>query len=56
VTTVLVDTPDGIARSFEIVDELTQEHGLVTTEVVPAALALRDGEPDGGLELSRFSF
>ena len=36
VTTIIVDTPDRIARSFDIVDELTREHGLVTSEMVPA--------------------
>ena len=44
--TVLVDTPDAIATSFDIVDELTAEHGLVTSEMVPAMLAL-DGGIDG---------
>ena len=34
VATVTVDTPANIARSFEIVNELTAEHGLVTSEVV----------------------
>jgi PII-like signaling protein len=32
--TVLIDTPDGIARSFEIVDELTRDAGLVTSELI----------------------
>jgi PII-like signaling protein len=36
--TVLVDTPEGIARSFEIVDELTRERGLVTSELVATQL------------------
>jgi hypothetical protein len=33
-----VDTPEATARWFEIVDELTAETGLVTSELVPAAL------------------
>jgi PII-like signaling protein len=37
VVTVAIDTPERTARSFEIVDELTREHGLVTSEVVPRA-------------------
>jgi hypothetical protein len=49
----MVDTFDNIAASFAIVDELTQEHGLVTTEVVPAMLTLGTGEPRGGLRLAR---
>ncbi|HEX6712357.1 MAG TPA: DUF190 domain-containing protein [Thermoleophilaceae bacterium] len=36
VVTVIVDAPDRIARWFEIVDELTTETGLVTSELVPA--------------------
>jgi PII-like signaling protein len=36
VLTVIVDTPPRIRRWFEIVDELTQETGLVTSEMVPA--------------------
>lgn len=34
VVTIIVDTPESIARSFEIVDELTAHHGLVTSELV----------------------
>lgn len=44
VTTIIVDTPEAIARCFPIVDELTARHGLVTSEMVPAALSL-DGSP-----------
>ncbi|KZS56873.1 hypothetical protein A4G26_16445 [Mycobacterium kansasii] len=40
VTTIIVDTPEAIARSFDIVDELTTRHGLVTSEMVPAAVSL----------------
>ncbi|MDT5013416.1 MAG: hypothetical protein QOH57_5033, partial [Mycobacterium sp.] len=43
VTTVIVDTPERIARSFEIVDECTRQHGLVTSELVPA-LVYVDGD------------
>jgi PII-like signaling protein len=35
VVTVVVDTPSNIRRWFEIVDELTAETGLVTSEFVP---------------------
>ena len=37
VLTVVVDAPERAARWFEIVDELTAETGLVTSETVPAA-------------------
>jgi PII-like signaling protein len=36
VLTVVVDTPARIRRWFAIVDELTDESGLVTCETVPA--------------------
>jgi PII-like signaling protein len=54
VLTVIVDTPDGIARSFELVDELTGTHGLVTCEAVPASMSLRDGVGRGSLELADY--
>jgi PII-like signaling protein len=38
VVTVIVDTPEGIARSFAIVDRATRERGLVTSELVPRSL------------------
>ena len=38
VVTVLVDTPERIARWFAIVDELTAETGLVTSEIVPSSV------------------
>jgi PII-like signaling protein len=57
VVTVIVDTPEGIARSFEIVDELTAEAGLVTSEMVPASAALADDtHTRGGLRLARHRF
>jgi PII-like signaling protein len=52
VTTIIVDTPHGIARSFEIVDELTGTHGLVTCETVPALIALGADGRDGTAELA----
>jgi len=52
VTTIIVDTPRGIARSFEIVDELTGTHGLVTCETVPALIALSADGRDGRTELA----
>ncbi|QUR66784.1 DUF190 domain-containing protein [Mycobacterium spongiae] len=45
VTTIVVDTPESIARSFDIIDELTARHGLVTSEMVPAAMSLSEAEP-----------
>ena len=55
--TIIVDTPERIAQSFHIVDELTDEAGLVTSEIVPAVASLAEGEPvRGGLRLARHWF
>jgi PII-like signaling protein len=55
--TIVVDTPDGIARSFEIVDEMTDQAGLVTSEMVPAMAALSAGHRHrGGLRLAQHRF
>jgi len=44
VVTVVIDSPDRIAAAFDVVDELTAEHGLVTSEMVPV-LRTGSGEP-----------
>ncbi|HTX32347.1 MAG TPA: DUF190 domain-containing protein [Solirubrobacteraceae bacterium] len=51
--TVIVDTPERIARWFEVVDGLTQETGLVTSEMVPAFRATGPALTRGGLRLAR---
>jgi PII-like signaling protein len=57
VLTIIIDRPDHIAASFDIVDEVTQEHGLVTTEMVPAVATIDDdGNHRGGTELADHSF
>lgn len=56
VTTIVVDRPDRIAANFDIVDELTDRHGLVTSELVPAAVSIVDGERVGGTQLARRSY
>ena len=38
VVTVVVDTPERTKRWFEIVDEVTADTGLVTSEAVPTSL------------------
>ncbi len=50
--TTVVDTPERIARLFPIVDELTREQGLVTSEIVPAMSAYASNEQRGGLRLA----
>jgi PII-like signaling protein len=56
VTTITVDTPERTARAFDIIDELTQEHGLVTSEMVPAMTAMSETERIGGLKLAEHDF
>ena len=51
VVTTLVDTPERIQRWFGIVDELTGDAGLVTSELVPAFLAVGPDARVGGLRL-----
>jgi PII-like signaling protein len=52
VLTMLLDTPANMRRWFEIVDEMTTETGLVTSEIVPALRASGPGIEHGGLELA----
>jgi PII-like signaling protein len=56
VTTVVVDSPERIAASFDIIDELTDRHGLVTSELVPALVSIDGGERRGGTALARYHF
>ncbi len=43
VVTIVIDTPANIAESFDVVDEVTEHEGLVTSEMVPA-LVSDDGD------------
>ncbi|MGD0453789.1 MAG: DUF190 domain-containing protein [Solirubrobacteraceae bacterium] len=52
VLTLLLDTPENMLRWFEIVDQMTAETGLVTSEIVPALRAAGPGIEHGGLELA----
>jgi PII-like signaling protein len=56
VVTVLVDTPERIAESFAVIDALTTERGLVTSEMVPALTAITPERRHGGLRLARHRF
>ncbi|BBY21872.1 DUF190 domain-containing protein [Mycobacterium stomatepiae] len=56
VTTIIVDTPESIARSFDIVDELTGRHGLVTSEMVPAVLSLDETQRLGDISLAQHDY
>ena len=48
---VIVDTPEKIRRLWPMIDSLTYQHGMVTSELVHASRALGGGEPDGALTL-----
>ena len=39
----MIDSPERIAAAFAVIDELTTEHGLVTSETVPAMRPGGDG-------------
>jgi PII-like signaling protein len=52
VVTVIVDRPENARRWFRIVDEVTADTGLVTSETVPALRAAGPGLRHGGLRLA----
>jgi PII-like signaling protein len=54
--TAVIDTPEQITEAFAIVDEYTTEHGLVTSEMVPAMRVQAGGSGRGGLGLARHDF
>lgn len=56
VVTITIDTPERTAAAFQIIDELTAEEGLVTSEMVPALGAVSAGSTVGGLRLARHEF
>lgn len=52
VVTIAIDTPERIRDWFRIVDELTDETGLVTSEMVPAFHAVGPDRERGGTSLA----
>jgi PII-like signaling protein len=56
VVTIVIDTPANIAGCFDIVDELTADHGLVTSEMVPALLSVNGDDDRGGTPMARHSY
>ena len=54
--TIVIDTPERIAESFAVVDELTSERGLVTSEMVPAVRATAADNKRGGVRLANYRF
>ena len=51
-TTIVVDAPERIGTAFAIIDELTDQGGVVTSELVPAFHARGAWGEAGGLELA----
>jgi PII-like signaling protein len=56
VVTVVIDSPERIAASFAVVDELTAEHGVVTSEMVPALRVVSGDDRHGGFRLARHTY
>jgi PII-like signaling protein len=56
VVTIVIDRPERVAQAFGIVDEMTGEHGLVTSEMVPAARAMSEQRASGGVRLARHRY
>jgi PII-like signaling protein len=56
VVTIVVDSPERIAASFDIIDALTERHGLVTSELVPALVTIDGGERRGATALASYDY
>jgi PII-like signaling protein len=56
VVTIIIDTPECIERSFDIVHELTADHGVVTSEMVPALVSIAGPHRDGDTQLARHDY
>lgn len=56
VCTIAVDSPERSVHAFAIIDELTTEHGLVTSEMVPALSTASDDERGGGFRLASHDY
>lgn len=55
IATVVIDTPQRTREWFTIIDELTDETGMVTSEMVPAFRATGPDVQRGGLKLARLA-
>ena len=56
VTTIVVDTPQIIAECFDLIDEVTGRHGLVTSEMVPAMMMLDGDVRQGATNLADYRY
>jgi PII-like signaling protein len=50
--TIVIDAPERIQTAFDIIDDLTAEHGLVTCETVPAIRPVGGGQTMAGRSAS----
>ncbi len=50
--TIVIDSPERIATAFAVIDGLTRERGLVTSETIPAMRAAASGKRRGGPRLA----
>ena len=55
VVTIIIDTPANIADCFDVIDELTRDEGLVTSEMVPA-LVSDEGADQGRPPMARYRY
>lgn len=56
VVTIVIDTPQNIADSFDVIDEFTKEQGLVTSEMVPALLSVDGEDRHGGTRMANHPY
>jgi len=56
VTTIVVDTPEVIGQCFDLIDDVTGRHGLVTSEMVPALLLLDGDVRQGATDLADYRY
>jgi PII-like signaling protein len=56
VATIVIDTPANIAESFDVVDELTRDEGLVTSEMVPALVSDEGDNGQGRPHMARHRY
>lgn len=56
VVTIVVDTPANIAESFDVIDELTRDDGLVTSEMVPAVVSDEHDSGEGPPRMARHRY
>jgi PII-like signaling protein len=49
---IVIDTPERISTAFSVIDELTRERGLVTSETIPAMRAATRDRQRGGPRLA----